>query len=55
MLHDDDDIDTLQIRSATQYHLPAYESIVSDPAKGLIPIATVIVLSFLGVRWLMKS
>jgi len=54
MLHDDD-IDILRMRAATQYHLPAYEAIVSDPAKGLIPITTVIVLSFLGLRWLMKS
>lgn len=56
MLHNinDDDIDLLQIRTATQYHLPAYEALIENPQKGMLPIAVVIGLSFLGLRWLMK-
>lgn len=39
----------------TQYVLPAYQAITENPTKGLLPIGTVLVVSFFCLRWLMKG
>jgi hypothetical protein len=42
-------------KGSMRYQLPAYQAIVENPNKGLVPIATVVIISFLFLRWLMKG